>query len=403
MIKPISISLSPNVESDDLRLAFKLLLQPWRWRRGEGITKLESEFKKYFNVKHALSFNSGRSSLMAILNSLKGEVLIQAFTCNAAINPIIWSGLKPVYVDANDNFNIDIEDLKNKINSKTKAIIIQHTFGIPAEIEKIKKIAKENNLLLIEDCAHSLGAKYNNQKIGTFGDVAFFSFSRDKIISSVYGGMVITNNDELAKRVSNFKKEIKYPSLFWIKQQLLHPLLMSLILPIYGIIGKYFLVCLQSFHILSMAVHLKEKQGLKPSYFPKKMPNALALLALNQFAKLDKFNNHRREIAKFYLENLKDDFEFPKIPQNSEPVYLRLPVKHRDAHKIIKKLWKKNILIGNWYTTAIAPCNTIPEKLNYFGNCFKAEELAKITLNLPTHINIGKKEARKILTSLLDN
>src|SRR4030043_137246 len=105
-LKPISISLSPNTEKDDIWLAFKLIFQPWHWTKGESIKKLEDEFKKYLGVKHAVSFNSGRSALMAILESLglqkNDEVLLQAFTCNAASNPVIWSGLRPIYVDCDE-------------------------------------------------------------------------------------------------------------------------------------------------------------------------------------------------------------------------------------------------------------------------------------------------------------
>src|SRR3989344_3562099 len=128
MIKPISISLSPNTEPDDVWLAFKLLFQPWRWQKGSVEVILQQEFK------YAFAFNSGRSALMAILDSLgieKGsEVLLQAFTCNAVPNPILWSGLKPVFVDVDkETFNIDVEDLKRKIGPKSRAVIVQHTFG----------------------------------------------------------------------------------------------------------------------------------------------------------------------------------------------------------------------------------------------------------------------------------
>lgn len=181
MIKPISISLSPNTEKDDIQLAFRLKFQFWLWKKGKAIEELENQFKNYLGLKHAISFNSGRSSLMAILNSLnleKGsEVLLQAFTCNAAPNPIIWNGLKPVYVDCDEEtFNIDIEDLKKKITPQSKAVMVQHTFGLAAEMDKILNVCRENNLILIEDCAHSLGAEYQGKKVGTFGKAAFFSF-----------------------------------------------------------------------------------------------------------------------------------------------------------------------------------------------------------------------------------
>jgi perosamine synthetase len=418
MIKPISISLSPNTEEDDIRLAFSLLWQPWKWKKGSAIADLENEFKNYLEVKHTISFNSGRSSLMAILDSLgleKGsEVLLQAFTCNAVPNPVIWAGFKPVYVDVNEQtFNIDAEDLRKKITPKSRVVIVQHTFGLPAEMDEIIKICQGNKLFLIEDCAHSLLATYKNKKVGTFGDVSFFSFSRDKVISSVYGGMVATNNEELARKIRDYQKKIGYPSYFWIKQQLLHPILMSwLILPTYRIFGKYLFVLFQELNILSKAVSLKEKKGERPKYFPKRLPGALAILALNQLKKINRFNAYRKEMAGFYYKELKGtNFE---LPPQQEQIFLRFAVKHPRAHEIIKKAWENNILIGDWYTTPIAPDYNKLEKIKYgknlspflenidykLGSCPRAEKLAKITLNLPTHINISEKEAQEIIKFL---
>lgn len=407
-IKPISISLSPNTEKDDICLAFGLRFKPWRWKGGKEIGELEEEFRNYLNLRHAVSFNSGRSGLMAILNSLdleKGsEILLQAFTCNAASNPVIWSGFNPVYVDINENsLNIDAEDLKRKITKKSKAVIVQHTFGLPADMDEILKICKEKNLILVEDCAHSLGAEYRQKKVGTFGDASFFSFSRDKIISSVYGGMVATNDDKLAEKIRIYQKSIGYPSYFWIWQQLEHPVSMNwLILPTYRILGKYILVLYQWLHILSKAVHWKEKRGMMPGYFPKCLPNALAILAIKQFKKLDRFNEHRRKIADFYYRKLRNsDFVLPVISPDARQSFLRFSVKHKKAHAIIKKAWRNNFLIGDWYTTPIAPYDTKIEKMQYVpGNCPISEKMAKIVLNLPTHINISEKDAEKVVKFL---
>lgn len=411
LFKPISISLSPNIEKDDIVLVLKLIFQPWKWKKGGGISKLENQFRDYFRVKHALSFNSGRSALLAILKSLKlnpgDEVLFQAFTCNAVVNPIQWAGLKPRYIDCNeDDFNIDTADLKRKISSKSKALIVQHTFGLPGDLREIQKLCQEHNLILIEDCAHSLGAEYNGKKVGSFGRAAFFSFSRDKVISSVYGGMAITNDDELAGNLKKYQTEIKYPSYFWVKQQLLHPLLMDwLILPSYSVFGKYLLFFLQSIRILSKAVHWKEKIGKKPSYFPCRLPNALALLALNQFKKIEKFSLHRKELADFYYKNLRNSsFSLPREFSERKHIFLRFPIKRKNAHLIIRKAWKKNILIGDWYTSVVAPDDTKLERVWYeIGTCPKAEKLAKETLNLPTHINISKKEAGVVIEFLKEH
>lgn len=417
MIKPISISLSPNTEKDDIRLAFKLIFRPRFWKSDKELVipeslstlLLEKKFKEYFKVKYAISFNSGRSALLAILKNLNlkqgDEILLQAFTCNAVVNPILWSGLKPVFVDCNEKtFNIDKEDLERKISPKSRAIIVQHTFGLPADMDAILEICKKHNLILIEDCAHALGAEYQNQKVGTFGKIAFFSFSRDKVISSVYGGMVITNDDALAQKLNEFQEETGYPSGFWIFQQLLHPLLMNwFVLPTYKMFGKYLLIFFQWSHILSKAVHWKEKVGQKPNYFPKRFPNALAILALKQFKKLDEFENHRKMIANVYYEGLSgiNSFELPPNPEGRKQNFLRFVVKHAKAHEITERARRKNILIGDWYDSVIAPSDTRLDKMGYvLGRCPKAEKLARITFNLPTHINISKEEAQKIIEFL---
>lgn len=407
-LRPISISLSPNTEKDDILLAFKLLFQPWKWRKGNAVGELESQFEEYLGIKHAFSFNSGRSALMAILNSLgfkKGdEVLLQAFTCNAAVNPILWSKLKPVYVDCEEQtFNIDIEDLRKKITQNSKAVIVQHTFGLPCNMDEILEVCHQNNLILIEDCAHSLGAEYKSKKVGTFGKAAFFSFSRDKVISSVYGGITITGDLELSKKIKEYQEKIGHPSLFWTNQQLLHPILMNwLILPTYKIFGKYLLILFQWLHILSKAVHWKEKRGRMPGYFPKRMPNALALLALNQFEKLERFNQHRQKIAAIYAKELSNTrYKIPDTKYAAASVFLRFPIRHQNARQIIKQAWRNNLLIGDWYDKVIAPHDTKLEKMQYvLGNCPKAEKLVRATLNLPTHINISKEQARKIVEFL---
>ena len=417
--RPISTSLSPNTEKDDIRLALKLLFQPWDWKLNHYATRprsvgLEEEFKRYLGVKYAISFNSGRSALMAILDSLDikkdDEVLLQGFTCNSAVNPILAKGAKPVFVDVVDTINMDPEDLKKKITSKSKVAMIQHTFGWPAQIDEILKIAKQNNLFLVEDCAHSLGAKYKGKFCGTFGDVAFFSFGRDKIISSVFGGLAVTNNEEIGERIKNFRVKCDFPSNFWIFQQLLHPILVNyLVLPAYGLnqhLGRIILGLFHKLSILSKAVYKKEKKGEIPKYFPKHFPNALATLALNQFKKLEKFNNHRRKTASFYEKELKNTgFNLPlaKSQEGREPAFMRYPILvNFDIDEILQKLRRKKIFLDDgWRKSPVVPPDTDIDKMGYlFGSCPQVEKVAQNIVNLPTHINISEKEAKKIVAFL---
>lgn len=405
--KPISISLSPNVQKDDLKVALNLLIRPWLWRKGKAIKELEESFKNYLGVRYAFSFNSGRSAFYAILKALELEkgtgVAMQAFTCNAVPNPVLWADLGPVYIDCNtDDYNMSASDLEAKISPNTKVLVVQHTFGLPANIDQIRAICEAKNLILIEDCAHSLGAAYNGMKVGLFGKASFFSFSRDKVISSVYGGMAVTNDPLLAEKIQQAQANFGMPSICWTMQQILHPILLHyIILPIYNFLdlGKIFLVASQVLHILSKAVSWKEKRGLRPDYFPKALPNALAMMALNQLAKIEKFNAHRKKVAEYYFKELANSkFELPK----NDGIFLRFTVKHLKAHEILYEAWhKQNILLGDWYTTPIAPFDTKMEEIKYkMGTCPTAERLSKQTLNLPTHINISQKDAERIVNFL---
>jgi len=213
--------------------------------------------------------------------------------------------------------------------------------------------------------------------------------------------MAVTDDQNLAKKIAAFQEKAGNPSDWWTFQQLLHPVLMDkIILPAYSILGKHLLVLFQWLHILSKAIYWKEKRGRRPDYFPKRLPDKLAVLALNQFKKLEKFNNHRRRLADLYRKELKNaDFILPDEANNILPAYLRFSIRHGNAKDIIKKAWRKNLLIGDWYRTPVDPFDTLPETMGYKkGSCPNAEAFAGKIINLPTHINIGESEARKILT-----
>lgn len=115
-------------------------------------------------------------------------MILQAYTCVSVSNAIIATGAKPIYVDIDaQTLNINPQLIEKHITQKTKAIIVQHTFGIPADIHAIQSIVKKHQLFFIEDCAHALGAQYKEKMVGSFGDIAVYSFGRDKVISSVNG------------------------------------------------------------------------------------------------------------------------------------------------------------------------------------------------------------------------
>ncbi len=405
--KPILISLSPNVEKDDLLTCLKAIFMPRMSKSGKFSLKLEQEFKNYSGIEYSFSFNSGRSALLAIVNSLglkKGdEALIQAFTCNALANPLIKAGLKPVYVDClPKTLNIDPIDLQRKISPRSRLVIVQHTFGLPADIGAVLRICRQNKLFLIEDCAHSLGALYRDKPVGSFGDAAFFSFGRDKIVSSVYGGLALTNNSQLAEKIKREKEKMADPAFFWVFRQLIHPIITVLaVKPLYRLfgLGRWPLLFLQKSGILIKAVSDQEKKGQLSLSFPKKMPDGLALLALNQLNKADQFISHQKEIADYYQKNLR----LFSLPENQKGrVWLRYSLFVKNSSWFLKQARKKNIFLDDgWNQKAVMPKDTDQASVGYLENsCPVAEKAAKTILNLPTHINISLKDAKRIVDFL---
>lgn len=405
----IAIGLSPNTQKDDVWQAIKAMISFWKWQDGQSVGKVEDWFKKYAPGSFTKSTNSGRSAMWLILKAFGigsgDEVIVQAFTCLAVPEVVKWIGAIPIFVDIDETLNIDSDKLEKSISQKTKAIIVQHTFGIPAEIEKIKKIAQKYKFKLIEDCAHSLGATIDGKKIGTFGDAAFFSFGRDKIISSVFGGAVLINkkNASAIGRAQNLYRQLPFPQNLWIFQQLMHPIIVSLALLLYDLgLGKPILYTFQKLGLLSFPIYKEEKEGKVPKVFPKKYPNALATLLLNQLKKVSSYNDYRRQIAKAYQEKLNKIkyITLPKLLAGS--VYLRYNILVQDPDKIIKKAKKEGFLLGNWYHDIIDPKGSRTLVGYKEGSCPNAEIKAQNSLNLPTHIKMSLPDVKRLI-SIIEN
>jgi len=408
--QPIASAFAPNYTIWDILIASKYLL-PWNWTKlqnGKNSRRLERKFCEYMDSRWAISFDSGRSGLYAILKCLGikdyDEVILQAFTTVALPNVIQWCGAKPIYIDIDERtYNIDPEKIEEKINNKTKAIIVQHTFGNPAEMNKIIEIAEKHNLLIIEDCAHSLGTEYKDRKTGTFGDVAFFSFGRDKVISSVSGGMVITADNELGKKIKEFRDQMPYPKKKLIIKQLLHPIITFKALHLYYFfgIGKIIMFLSSKLGIITKAYSKEEKKNQKSENFPAKMPNALARIALHQMKLVKKFNDHRIEIANLYEKKLFNNksIGLPKSTQESKNIYLWYTILVQNKKELIKKARKKHIILGDWFPQAVGPAEVNLKKAGYKkGSCSIAEKVSSQCVNLPTHYRINEREINKIIS-----
>lgn len=392
MFKIIHTSFAPNYQKDDVLLSLKLMLGVLN--KKNMATNISDRLSQMMNKKHVSFFSSGRSALYyalkAIKKSEKNEVILQAFTCVAVPNSIVWAGLKPVFVDADlHTYNINIEDLKKKINKKTLAIVVQHTFGIPAQMKEIVKIAKDNNFLVIEDCAHCLGTKHNSKFLGSLGDISILSFGRDKVLSSVFGGAVLVNNLEIAKKIKKECADLIKPPKRFVYKQLLYLIIYSISIYIYRLgLGKFLLWFSGKTGLLSKAVYPQECFLGKPEFINYTFDWRLKALLDNQLSKLSTFVNHRKKISKLYVEEL--NLNLPTT------AYLRVPYKTRDKENFLKKASQNNIHLGNWYRSVVDPPKTNLLKINY-KRCPNAEFLAKKTINLPTHINISENDAAIII------
>ncbi len=194
---------------------------------GEKVKKFEKLFAKYIGVKYALMVNSGSSANLLALSILSNpilknkrikendEIITPAVTWSTTVFPIINIHAKPVFVDIDPRtYNIDTKKIEKAVTKKTKAILPVHLLGNPCKMDEIRKIAKKNNLYVIEDCCEALGAKIKKKKVGSFGDLSTFSFFISHHITTMEGGMLVTNNEkfyELGKslRAHGWSRELK--------------------------------------------------------------------------------------------------------------------------------------------------------------------------------------------------
>jgi dTDP-4-amino-4,6-dideoxygalactose transaminase len=170
---------------------------------GKKIKELESLFKQYFNVGHAVSMNSATACLDASISAVGvqpgDQVLVTPYSMTCSATCTLMSNAVPIFCDVNDNnFAIDPTKLEDKINEKTKAIVVVHLFGGPADMDGIMSIADKHHLKVIEDCAQAIGGTYKGKLLGTIGDCGIFSFNEGKHITCGEGGVLITNDEEVA-------------------------------------------------------------------------------------------------------------------------------------------------------------------------------------------------------------
>tara|TARA_B100000787_G_C16197519_1_gene302014 strand:+ start:804 stop:2012 length:1209 start_codon:yes stop_codon:yes gene_type:complete len=273
----------PSLIGNEKKYVLDCLNTGWISSHGKYIQKFEKLFAKKIGAKFAVATSSGSTAIHLaahIVNLKKGdEVIIPTATMVATANMVKITGATPVFIDIDERtWNINVDLIEKKITKRTKALMPVHLYGHPAEMDKIRQLAKKYKLLIIEDGAEAHGAVYKNKKIGSIGDVTIFSFFANKNITSGEGGMLVTNNKEIYELAANVRNQsFSNKRHFWHKH-----------------IG-----------------------------FNYRMTNLQAAIGLAQTENLEKLVNKRINNAKIYNHHLKDveGISLPPSTKNIKNVY----------------------------------------------------------------------------------
>ena len=202
----------PHFSGREKEYVNQCLDSTWISSKGEFIGRFEHGFSEYIGSKHSTTVSNGTVAIHLALAAIGigpgDEVIVPALTYVASVNTIIQTGAKPVFVDSLEkSWQVDPEDIKRKITAKTKAVMVVHLYGLPCDMDAVTAICKAHDLLLVEDCAEAFGTRYKGQHVGTFGDIATFSFFGNKTITTGEGGMVITKDADVMERAYHLKNQ----------------------------------------------------------------------------------------------------------------------------------------------------------------------------------------------------
>jgi len=428
----------------------------------DPINKFEREVASYIGSKYALGVDQGRTALIFGLKALGiksgDEIIVQSLICQVVIDAIIEVGAKPILVDNNIfNYNILINSIRPLISKDTKAIIVAHLYGATTAMDEIIEIAQENNLYLIEDCAHILGGKWKGKMAGSFGDIAFLSFNFDKPISTGSGGMVLVNNSELIPNFEIYRNKVNRVELDIDKNYVFALLIQHTLtqkenykqtLSIdFGknIINKYTQLSETINNNLDYITNENDLCKLVEPYYRKEM-NFFLMKRVQSFIKIgynklqrmdevlydknwnqsilmnkyraqtglinlkniEKVNEFRNKNANIYVELLSDNesYSLPEYSSEIEPAFLRYTIlaKKIETKSIFKLSKERGFELGNfnWF----APVH----KLNRYST-FRSTEMNKLEnseyisehmVNLPTHYYVSEDNMFDIC-SILNN
>jgi dTDP-4-amino-4,6-dideoxygalactose transaminase len=390
----------------DCLAGLRHLARPDDLIRGQAIQAYERAFAREIGVGYGYSFGAARFGLYGLLRALGvgdgDEVLVQVPTHVVVANAIRYTGARPVFVDCDlDTYNIDLDAAERQVTPRAKALILQHTFGIPVDLEAAQALARRFGLEVIEDCVHALGATYAGRPVGSFGRAAVFSTEETKTISSTMGGMVVTDDPELAARLEDFQARCPWPSVSLTTRYVLKLVLYHLITqpnlhrysrPVYERLG--------SWQPLPKPTSPHEQQGLRPPTYERRLSNAQAALALRQLGRLKRNVAHRRTLAAAYQARLAErGVAGPQPPALAAPAYVRYPLWVTNRAAAVARA-APHAVLGTWFTSVLEEAAAAAAIGYTSGSCPRAEAAAAHLVNLPTHPRATTRDVARIVSAV---
>ncbi len=360
---------TPHFSDEDLELIvseLRAVLKSGWLTSGKNVERFENQFAEFIGTSHAVALNSCTAALHSILLALGirsgDEVIVPANTFVATANVVLYVGAKPVFADADpETFNLSVEDVKKRITRRTKAIIPVHLAGNPCDMKQLSEIAQENKLNLIEDCAHAHGANFQGKKCGTFGIAAAFSFYPTKVITSGEGGMVTTDDKNLAEKIKRLRNHGR---------------------------GGY-----GPLEITELGYNYR-------------MPDILAAIGLNQLGHIEKFLAIRQKLAIEYTSFF-SNFKWirPQIVRDGNlSSYYAFVVKLTSSAPFTRDFLLMRLKEqGVGGSVLYHPVHTQPFYLDSYGNgveCPVATELGQNSLALPIYNGMGQTEFEYVKSQL---
>jgi dTDP-4-amino-4,6-dideoxygalactose transaminase len=371
----------------------------------KAVRQYESKFAEWFGADYAFAFWKGRVALYAILKAMGigsgDEILLPGYTCVMNVNPIKYLGAKPIYVDIEPTtYNIDATLLRDRISPNTKAIIAQHTYGYPCDMDSVMDIAASSSIPVIEDCCLALGSRYKGKMVGTLGRAAYFSFQWNKPYTTGMGGMAITSDADLAQRIEALRSSemcapsIKEVAMLWAQlvahKLFVYPRTTALIQRLFRYLTKKGLVVGSS--------SPREFVPAMDSDFFKAMSTVQARLGLRQLKKIEQNLAHRKKAAQLY-DRLLEQKGWPARKYDSltmEPVMVRYPVRIAEKNKALAESATAGIELGSWFECPLHPIETPLAAYDYTeGLCPESEKASREVVNLPLHHRVDEETAHR--------